>query len=429
MISMSVETFAYVTGLEMLDLSQNNLRNVDINLLKAMPKLSTLYLYGNPLQCDCQLLEVWRWCEDRNIRTAGRGLVTECDTPSDMEGMWWGVLEKGQCLEGNIQYIGKYRNTGYSKTDSGKQKYFYKKKSRVPIFKLNQVPVYAFAFIFGTSSNLILLLILICNKDMRTVQNMYILNLAISDIMYLTVFLSEACANRTNFLWKSKDINCVLFPFCHRMSVGLSSYSVAWYSFQRYRVTVSPFQVRVSSQPKCRDIVATFCGVWLVAALFAVPSTLSKYLCQKTFPFTSITYYQHVVTFEILVSSVIPLSVIAFSYIMTARNLVESSRAISEGTQIPQLQTRRNAAKIVVGLTVVFVISFVPYHVFWTYFICIHPQYTQAVISHPSICSPSVHTSSNITFLHLFTVSIQKQYFTSLHLFTLSTHKHTRYIK
>jgi hypothetical protein len=53
---------------------------------------------------------------------------------------------------------------------------------------------------------------------------------------------------------------------------------------------------------------------------------------------------------------------------MTARHLVESSR-ISEGTQNPQLKTRRKTAKIVVGLAVVFLISYVPYHVFWTYII------------------------------------------------------------
>ena len=44
----------------------------------------------------------------------------------------------------------------------------------------------------------------------------------------------------------------------------------------------------------------------------------------------------------------------------------------------------------------------------------VHPQYTQAVSSHPSICSLSVHTSSIITFLNLF---------------TLSTHIRTRYSK
>jgi len=376
--SLSVETFAKVSALKWLRLSHNNLRTVDINILRALPKLSALYLYGNPLQCDCQLQEVWRWCEDRNIQTVYWMLVPKCDTPSGVKGMGWRVLEKGQCLDGNIQYFGDYKNTSYSEYDIEDQEYEYKEEygndddddDDDVYLKQYQVLVYAAPFIFGTTSNVILLIIIICNKDMRTVPNMYILNLAISDIIYLTVLFSEACANRITDTWANHEFLCIFLPFCRRMSVGLSAYSVALYSFQRYRVTVRPFQVHVSSQPKWRGIVATFCGVWTVAALFAIPSNLSRNPCESQFKEGHKTYYQHVVIFELLVSCLLPLYVIAFSYIMTARHLVESSHAISEGTCNPQLKTRRNAAKIVVGLTVVFVISYVPYHVFWTYIIC-----------------------------------------------------------
>jgi len=116
--------------------------------------------------------------------------------------------------------------------------------------------------------------------------------------------------------------------------------------------------------------VATICGVWIVAALFAIPSALSKYQCEEFAVLVHITYLQLLVTFELLVSCVLPLCVIAFTYIMTARHLVESSICISEGTQNLQLETRRNTAKILVGLTVVFLISYVPYHAFWTYVNC-----------------------------------------------------------
>jgi len=355
--SLSVETFSNVRALEHLDLSENNLRTVYINILRALPKLSTLYLYDNPLQCDCQLKELWRWCEDRNIETAREGSAPECDTPSEVKGLWWGVLEKGQCLEGNIQFYGDYNSTSYS----------YNPKHDVEILKQYQLPVNAFPFIFGTISNIILLIIIISNKDMRTVPNMYIFNLAISDIFYLLVLFSEACVNRISYRWLHRDFMCTFFPFCRRLSVGLSAYSVAVFSFQRYRVTVNPFHVRVSSQTICRRTVATVCGVWIVAALFALPSALSKYMC---IGITKIgTYYLYVVIFELLVSCVLPLCVVVFSYVMTARHLVESSRPLSEGTQNPQLNTRKNTAKTVVGLTVVFVISYVPYHAFWTYYI------------------------------------------------------------
>jgi uncharacterized membrane protein YesL len=67
-----------------------------------------------------------------------------------------------------------------------------------------------------------------------------------------------------------------------------------------------------------------------------------------------VTYYKLVFIFELLLSRVLLLYVIAFTYVMTVRHLMESS--IFEGKQNPKLKTCRNTAKIVVGLTVVFLI-------------------------------------------------------------------------
>jgi len=362
--SVTVDTFANVSSLEYLDLSKNNLRTVDTNILRALPKLSTLYLQDNPLQCDCQLQEVWRWCEDRNIETRWVSLAPKCDTPRKVKGMSWGVLKKGQCLQGDIQYYADYKN--YTDT---KESYSYKSSDNSDFLKQYELPVYAVPFIFGTTSNVILLIIIICNKDMRTVSNMYILNLAISDIIYLTVLFSEACVNRMLERWYvDGDFMCAFITFCRRLSVCLSAYSVTVLSIQRYRVIVYPFHVRVSSKPTWRGTIATFLGVWIVAALFAVPSTLSKNRCVEDLRIPRVRYYQRVVIFELLASCA-PLCVIALTYIMSARHLVESSPSRSEMTQNSHLKTRRNTANIVVGLTVVFLISYVPYHVFWTYII------------------------------------------------------------
>jgi len=366
--SLSVETFANFSALEQLDLSGNNLRTVDINILRALPKLSDLYLYGNPLQCDCQLQELWRWCKDRKIQTTFWGGMPVCDTPIEVKGMWWEVLEKGQCLEGNIEYYGDYNSTTYINDDTD-QKFYY--NYDVNFFKQYQVPLYALPFIFGTIINAILVIIILSNKEMRTVPNMYLLNLVMSDIVYLTALFSEACVNTIPDIWLKGNFLCTFLPFCRRLSVGTSAYSVAVFSFQRYKITVDPLQVRVSSPPSWRVTVAAICGVWIVAALFAVPTALTKYQCETLPGSRNITYYQRVVIFELLVSCVLPLCVIAFSYIMTARHLLEKSHAISEGTQNSQLKARRkNAAKILVGLTIVFLISYVPYHALWTYINC-----------------------------------------------------------
>ena len=138
-------------------------------------------------------------------------------------------------------------------------------------------------------------------------------------------------------------------------------------SIQRYRVTINPLHVCVSLKQTWRATGAAICGIWIVAALFGIPAARSKYLCVKS-PFLWRTkYYQRVAIFHLLVSCVLPLCVIAFSYIRTARHLVECSCSLSEETQNPRLNTRKTTAKVVLGLTVVFLISYVPYHFSETY--------------------------------------------------------------
>jgi hypothetical protein len=192
---------------------------------------------------------------------------------------------------------------------------------------------------------------------------MYILNLAISDIIYLTALFLDSLKDIIDTTWLNVEIGCEFFAFCYRMSVCLTAYSVALLSLQRYRVTVNPLHVLVSSQPTWRGTGAVICGVWVLAAIFAFPATRAKYLCIVSILLWRTSYYQHVAIFHLLVSGVFPLCVIAFSYIVTARRLVESSYSFSVETQNPQLNTRRNTAKVVLGITVVFLISYVPYHI------------------------------------------------------------------
>jgi hypothetical protein len=364
----SVETFANVSALEWLDLSHNNLRSVDTNILKVMPQLSELYLEYSPLQCDCQLQAVWRWCQDHNIQTVDdEGTAPECDTPSEVKGKWWGALEKSWCLENNIYYYGDYENTTsyiYIPIEETEKHYY---EYMFNFSKYVQEPAYTVLFIFGTTANVILLIIIIFNKDMRTVPNMYILNLATSDMISLLANASVCYELHDTLFWHYGTFMCTFLPFCRRLSVGLSAYSVAVLSIQRYRVTVNPFHVRVSSLSTWRVTVVTICGVWILAALFAIPAALAGDACLVCSLYDCKSYYKPVVIFELLVSCALPLCVIAFSNIKAARHLVKSALPISDNIQHPLAETRKNTAKIVFGLTVVFLISLVPYHIFMTY--------------------------------------------------------------
>jgi Leucine-rich repeat (LRR) protein len=376
--SVSVDTFSNVSALEWLDLGNNYLRILDKSVLKSLRSLSMLNLHENPLECDCQLQEVWRWCQDHNIQTAYKEIVPICDTPSEVMGMWWGVLEKGQCLQGNVQYYGNYKNTSYNDTpikdivEDTNMVRDTEDRVRITIksvAKQYELPVSTVLFIIGTTGNVMLIIIIICNKDMRNIPNMYILNLAISDIIYLTVLLLDDLRSRIFTFWLDGEIVCAFFAFCNRTSVGLTAYSVTLISFQRYRVIVNPLHAHTSSQPTWRGAGAIICGVWIVAALFAIPEARSPVLCGSSVLLFLKDYYKRVVLFQLLVSCIFPLCVIAFSYIMTACHLLKRADPMFAETQNAQLNTRTNTAKIVLGLIVIFLISYVPYHIWMICFI------------------------------------------------------------
>jgi hypothetical protein len=282
-----------------------------------------------------------------------------------VKGLWWGVLEKGQCLQDHIHYYGDYKNTNFRHT------YIYTERDQKKKIDLAdrpyEFPVVAMFFVFGTTANVILIIIITRNKDMRTVPNMYILNLAISDMIFLTLLFYAACANVIHVLWLKGEFMCAFLPFCYRMSGLLTMYSITVLSIQRYRVTVNPFQVRISLQPTWRATVFNICGVWIVAALFAIPAARSRYLCDQRLLLWRRNYYQHVALFHLLMSCVLPLCVIAFNYLCVARHLVESSCSLSEETQSPCLNTRTQTARVVLALTVVFMISYLPFHYSETY--------------------------------------------------------------
>jgi len=372
--SVSVEIFANVSALEWLDLSYNKLKILDINILKALPNLSALYLYGNPLQCDCQLQEVWRLCQDHNIQTAYEGKVPECDTPRQVKGIWWGVLEKGQCLQGQMRYYGDYKNTRYrytpikdmdmhtkADTDTGK-----KQGENIPSFlKPYELPVSAILFIFGTTANVILIIIIISNKDMRTVPNMYLLSLATSDIIYLTAIFSIVWLD--NVTWLRSDTVCTLLTFFNRMSVGLTVNFVTVLSIRVYKLTVNPFHVRVSSQPVWLSTVATIFVVWIVAAFFAIPAARSQYMCVNSILLWLINYYLYVLAFQILVSFVLPFFTICF-FCTYGQHFAKNVSSLSEETQISRLNKRKNAAKLCAVLSISFTIIAVFYHMAEMYF-------------------------------------------------------------
>jgi hypothetical protein len=370
--SISVATFSKVRNLNKLYLKDNHLDTINVNILKILPQLSEFLIYQNPLSCDCQLQQVWRWCQNHSITTGDIFGEPECDSPGEVHGMWWGTLQYSQCIDDRIAYQEGHKD--YKDTDTDNDSRFFREFHQLEVYI--EPSVQAVLFTFGTIGNVIVLVIIVLNKEMRTVPNMYIVNLAISDLIVLVAHVplnhvySYVRRNIIAGKLPDKAVLVMFFKFLCRFSVGLSAYLVALLSFQRYKVTVSPLHIHIHSTVTCRVTAATISGVWIVAAIFTLPSTLSiqESIREYFSAYNNRIYYEKVVLFELYVHCIVPLCVIVFFYVMTARHLVKSAHTTSEEIH-PIAIRRKNTARIVLGLSIVFVISYVPYHIAWVYYI------------------------------------------------------------
>lgn len=142
----------------------------------------------------------------------------------------------------------------------------------------------AVLFIFVETSNVILIIIITCNMDIRKVPSMHVLNVAISDMINLTLFFFYDLANRILDFRLHDGIVCAFLPFCYRMSFGLILYAAAVFSIQRYRITVNP-STSVSLQIHQGVLLGlqfVECGLWLHSSFLLLDQNicvLNLYFC------------------------------------------------------------------------------------------------------------------------------------------------------
>ncbi|XP_069696517.1 uncharacterized protein [Periplaneta americana] len=351
--SLSAISFELSPKVSSLRLENNSITTIDLEMLHSLPELRTLSLFGNPLHCDCDMRKVWQWCEEYNIGTGFEDKVPTCDAPDEVSGLWWGVLKTADCSSNVAIFKGDYKSVVHKPVP-----YNSEFEDFIYFLKYVQSTVYGILFLIGAIGNITVLIIISCNKRMRTVPNSYIFNLAVGDLLNLTVNLPLHQASNLSPQWLAKEGLCKFGVFLQELSIGVSAFSVVVLSIQRYFATSGSTHLSTRNAT-----VFAIAAVWIIASCCALPAAFSvhvedEFLCSY---YKSAEYFRMTVTFQLLVFCVIPVCVIVYMYVMTARNLVQETNCSNE-----ENRRRKTLAKIVIGIAIVFFISFVPYHVLFT---------------------------------------------------------------
>ena len=218
-------------------------------------------------------------------------------------------------------------------------------------------------FIVGFIGNSILLLIFARHREMRSASNVIILNLAIGDTLSL---ISNIIVSYMFGLSDSMLVGlliCLSITLFIPLSTGVCVYSVTMLAIQRYTAIVS-----LGKDHGCRLLrrfssLLFICAIWILAAASAVPRFLETEI-HETYCAVQITGFNTV--FNVVVYCVIPLLTTVAFYTVTSIIMRRSVHKMP-GEVVGQRRVRNartRSANILIGLTVVFAISYVPYYLF-----------------------------------------------------------------
>ncbi|XP_029660851.1 neuropeptide CCHamide-2 receptor-like isoform X1 [Formica exsecta] len=244
--------------------------------------------------------------------------------------------------------------------------------------------VFSLILVVGVTGNGILVLILLCHANMRNVPNTYVLSLALGDLLVIVTCVPFTSILYTIESWPWGLTICKLSECAKDISIGVSVFTLAALSAERYCAIVNPIRRHIAGLSAKPLTILTACLIWVLAIVLAMPSALfsnvpaiplqgnrSILICSPFPEEFGVIYQKGIVMFKFLAYYAIPLCVIAGFYLGMARHLALSTRNMPgelPDHRFEQIRARRRVSRMVMCFIIVFVICFLPYHVFMLWF-------------------------------------------------------------
>ncbi|CAL8346496.1 unnamed protein product [Lota lota] len=130
---------------------------------------------------------------------------------------------------------------------------------------------YLFIFLLCMVGNILVCLIVLGNRRMRTVTNLFILNLAVSDLLVGIFCIPTTLVDNLITGWPFTNIVCKMSGFVQGMSVSASVFTLVAIAVERFRCIVYPLQ------PKLSLLIAkaTIWLIWVLAVAITCPALLA----------------------------------------------------------------------------------------------------------------------------------------------------------
>ncbi|THD22841.1 Neuropeptide Y receptor invertebrate [Fasciola hepatica] len=230
--------------------------------------------------------------------------------------------------------------------------------------------LYSLIAFVGLAGNILVVWVVSRTKSIQTITNLFIANLAVSDILMCLVATPFTPVSLYMQSWTLPEAVCKLLPITMGVSVYVSTLTSMAIALDRFFVIVHPFLPRMRIW-LCFVIIGT---IWVIAVLISMPlavyhqkhhdSRRNIWACQENWPKESSREVFTIVSF--VLQFVVPCSIISVCYFRISLILRMRLRTkIGTGTKsrfqdVNEIRRKKRTNTILIAMVVIFVICWIP---------------------------------------------------------------------
>uniref|UniRef100_UPI00398E9F35 type-1 angiotensin II receptor n=1 Tax=Pristiophorus japonicus TaxID=55135 RepID=UPI00398E9F35 len=224
--------------------------------------------------------------------------------------------------------------------------------------------IYSIIFVVGVLGNSMVVIIIYRYLKLTTVANIFLLNLALADLIFVITLPFWAASTAMEYHWPFEVFLCKVSATVVLLNMNASVFLVTCLSIDRYLAIVHPMKSRTRRTLVHARMVCIV--VWILAALASLPATFfrnvfhydswNKTICAFHYPGKQWIFGMALL--KGLLGFLIPLVIILICYSLIIKSLVQAY-------QIERSKPASNEAfKLIVAVVVSFILCWLPFQVF-----------------------------------------------------------------
>uniref|UniRef100_A0A8C4SBC5 G-protein coupled receptor 83 n=1 Tax=Erpetoichthys calabaricus TaxID=27687 RepID=A0A8C4SBC5_ERPCA len=230
---------------------------------------------------------------------------------------------------------------------------------------------YSVIIVISLFGNILVCHVVIKSKRMHSATSLFIVNLAIADIMITLLNTPFTLVRFVNSTWVFGKLMCHISRFAQYCSVHVSVLTLTAISLDRHQVIMHPLKPRMSTVKGVICIVI----IWVMATCFSLPHAIYQKLfrfeygnkkvrmvCLHSFPEPAELFWKYLDLATFVLLYVLPLLVISVAYVVVAKKLWLRN-AIGDVTMEQYYAHRRKkkmTLKMLMLVVVVFAVCWFP---------------------------------------------------------------------